>query len=74
MGRVEGLQEGVQMGRVEGLQEGVQMGRVEGLQEGKIDMAKNLLARGVSPDVIADSSGLSRSDIQSLIAREKDGE
>jgi predicted transposase/invertase (TIGR01784 family) len=53
-------------GRQEGLQEGLQEGIQEGLQRGKLEMAKNLLARGVSPDIIADSSGLSQSDIQSL--------
>jgi predicted transposase YdaD len=39
----------------------------QGRQEGKLEMAKDLLARGVSPDIIAASAGLSQSDMQSLM-------
>lgn len=41
----------------------------KGIQEGKADMAKKLLDSGVSPDIIAASSGLSLNDIQSLIGK-----
>jgi hypothetical protein len=42
-------------------------GHNEGEIKGKLDMAKNLLSRGVSPDVIAESSGLSIDDIRALM-------
>ncbi|MDR1514148.1 MAG: hypothetical protein LBS45_00500 [Synergistaceae bacterium] len=59
---------GRQEGRLEGRREGRREGQREGRQEGKLEMAKKLLARGISPDIIADSSGLSQNDIQSLMA------
>jgi hypothetical protein len=42
-------------------------GRQEGRQEGKEDMARNLLLNGVSPDIIAKSSGLPLTRIRSLV-------
>ena len=44
-------------------QEGLQ----QGLWTGKEEMAKNLLANGVSPDIIAKSAGLPLERIQSLM-------
>jgi predicted transposase/invertase (TIGR01784 family) len=46
-------------------------GEEKGKQEGKIEMAKNLLANGVSPEIIAKSSGLSVDDIHALIKKSK---
>ncbi|MDR0616830.1 MAG: Rpn family recombination-promoting nuclease/putative transposase [Synergistaceae bacterium] len=47
--------------------EGKEEGRKEGREEGKLEMAKNLLSRGVSPDIIAESSGLTPDAVQSLM-------
>lgn len=33
-------------------------GKIEGVLEGKIEMAKNLIKKGVSLDLIAEASGL----------------
>jgi predicted transposase/invertase (TIGR01784 family) len=46
-------------GEEKGRQEGREEGRQEGRREVIIEMAKNLLANGVSPEIIAKSSGLS---------------
>ncbi|MDR1509553.1 MAG: hypothetical protein LBS53_07935 [Synergistaceae bacterium] len=58
---------GRERGREEGRLEGRQAGRQEGRQEKALEMAQNLLAEGISPDVIAKTSGLSRNEIQSLV-------
>ncbi|MDR1732532.1 MAG: hypothetical protein LBR61_10625 [Synergistaceae bacterium] len=44
-----------------------QEGRIEGMQEGRQEMAKNLLADGVPPEIIAKSSGLSVEQVRSLV-------
>ncbi|WP_265043934.1 Rpn family recombination-promoting nuclease/putative transposase [Wolbachia endosymbiont (group A) of Scambus nigricans] len=46
----------------EGRQEGIQIGH----EKGKIEVAKNLLKAGVSIDLIAESTGLSHSEISQL--------
>jgi predicted transposase/invertase (TIGR01784 family) len=45
-------------GRVDGI--------AEGLSKGKMEVARNMLALGVSPDIISQSSGLSMDDIRRL--------
>ena len=52
----------IRMGREEGRAEG----RAEGIKEAKLETAKNLKARGISDDVIADCTGLSIELIHSL--------
>jgi hypothetical protein len=37
------------------------------LKEGKLEVARNLLARGDSPDIVAELSGLSREKIHELM-------
>jgi hypothetical protein len=39
----------------------------EGMERGKRDMAGNLLAEGVSQDIISKASGLSAEEIRSLM-------
>jgi predicted transposase/invertase (TIGR01784 family) len=50
-----------------GRAEGVEKGRAEGKREKATEMARNLLADGVSPEVIAKASGLSAAEIRSLM-------
>jgi predicted transposase/invertase (TIGR01784 family) len=45
---------------------GIKKGRIEGKAEGKIEMAKQLLQNGVGIDLIAQSSGLSKEQIEDL--------
>ena len=54
--------EGIAEGRAVGIAEG----RVEGKAEGKIEVALNLIAAGVSMDIIMQATGLSRNEIEKL--------
>lgn len=61
-GRDNGLLEGLKIGR----EEGIVAGREEGIKSKAKEMAKKLLAQGVSLSIIAESSGLSEDEIKSL--------
>jgi hypothetical protein len=52
---------------LEGIEKGIEKGRVEGIEEGKKEMARGLLSNGVSPDIIAKSSGLPMDAIKALM-------
>ena len=52
----------IRMGREEGRAEG----RVEGIKEAKLETAKNMKARGISDDIIAECTGLSIELVRSL--------
>ena len=61
-GRAEGLAEGLAEGRAEGLAEGREEGRAEGVME----TARNLKQLGLSLDMIAQATGLSHKELESL--------
>lgn len=61
-GRAEGLEEGRAEGRAEGLEEGLEQGRVEE----RMTNARNLKQLGVPVDVIAQATGLSQEEIDTL--------
>ena len=65
-GRQEGLEEGRQEGLEEGRLEGLEEGRLEGLQEGKYNMAKLLKDNGVQIQLIIQTTGLTREEIDLL--------
>jgi predicted transposase/invertase (TIGR01784 family) len=65
-GKIEGLEEGRQEGLEEGRQEGLEEGRLEGLQEGKYNMAKLLKDNGVQIQLIIQTTGLTREEIDLL--------
>jgi predicted transposase/invertase (TIGR01784 family) len=44
-----------------------QRGKDEGINEGKLELARNLLVRGISPDIIAESAGLPQEKIRELM-------
>ena len=52
--------------RQEGRQEGIQKGRQEGRQEGILETAKNFIKQGVSLDIIAKATGLSKGELAQL--------
>ena len=62
-GREEGRVEGREEGRVEGREEGREEGRTEGVvrgkHEGKLEVARRLIAKGMSPDEAAEVAGIS---------------
>ncbi|PHM66694.1 putative transposase [Xenorhabdus stockiae] len=49
-----------------GREQGRTEGRAEGKAEGKLETARALLQHGVSLDIIATSTGLSREEIEAL--------
>ena len=65
-GKIEGLEEGRQEGLEEGRLEGLEEGRLEGLQEGKYNMAKLLKDNGVQIQLIIQTTGLTREEINLL--------
>ena len=65
-GRQEGLEEGRQEGLEEGRLEGLEEGRQAGLQEGKYNMAKLLKDNGVQIQLIIQTTGLTREEIDLL--------
>lgn len=64
--KMEGLEEGRAEGHAKGLEEGRAEGREEGQQEERIKNARNLKKLGVSPDVIAQATGLGLEEIAQL--------
>ena len=52
--------------RAEGIAEGIAVGKAEGRVEGKVEVALNLIAAGVSMDIIMQATGLSRIEIEKL--------
>lgn len=69
-GIAEGLEEGLAKGRAEGLEkglaEGLAQGRAEGDKSAKLEIARNLLARGFSKDETAELTRLSLQELASL--------
>ncbi len=70
LGRNEGLElgrsEGLELGRSEGLKQGRSEGEASGRAAEKIEMAKALKDKGVAIDIIAETSGLSKEEIEKL--------
>ena len=62
-GREEGREEGISIG----LERGRATGREEGAYQTKLETARNLLSMGLSPEQVAQSTGLSLEIIQQLI-------
>jgi predicted transposase YdaD len=56
----------LQKGKTEGKAEGIAEGMAKGMAECQKNMAKSFLANGVSPEIVAKSSGLSLKKVLSL--------
>ena len=69
-GLKRGLAKGREEGRAEGLAKGLAKGREEGLAKGRaeerIEIARNMKAKGLPVDLIAECSGLSPEEIAKL--------
>ena len=50
----------------EAKEEGLEQGRTEGLEQGRLEMARTLKDKGISIDIIAEASGLSKEEIDKL--------
>jgi len=62
----EGREEGRKEGRAEGIQIGEQRGEQRGIQIGRMETAKNLLAMGLAPEVVAQGVGRTLEQIKEL--------
>lgn len=49
--------------------EGIEVGKAEGILKGKIEMAKALLNKGISLDVVSETSGLSKTELYKLLEK-----
>ena len=62
----KGLKEGREKGMAEGLAEGRAKGRAEGIKLRSIEIAKQMLAKGISPETVAECTGLTAEEINGL--------
>jgi predicted transposase/invertase (TIGR01784 family) len=65
-GMARGMAEGIVEGEARGIEKGKAEGIAQGIIEGKIEMVKEMCAQGISLDIIATVSGLSREIIAKL--------
>ena len=66
-GKAEGVAEGMAKGRAEGVAEGMAKGKAEGRKEGLFEVAKSLLASGMSVCDVSRHTGLSQAEIEELL-------
>ena len=52
--------------RLDGYDDGYDVGKAEGLEEGKKTIAKNFLKKGVSLEIVSESTGLSIEELENL--------
>ena len=71
-GRAEGEAKGRAEGEAKGRAEGEAKGRAEGEAKGRADTVRRMLARGLSPEQIAEYTDLSLDEIQTIKARMSD--
>ena len=64
--REEGIELGIEKGREEGREEGMTKGREEGREAGKKEVARKMKKMGISPEQIAEFTGLSQQEIEKL--------
>ena len=65
-GREEGRKAGREEGREEGRKEGQLKGREEGREEGKLEIARKMKAMGMDHTLIAQATGMEKTDIDNL--------
>jgi predicted transposase YdaD len=73
-GRMEGIERGIERGRMEGIEKGIEKGIERGIERGiekgrheaLLETAHRLLARGMSPEIVLETTGLERSELKRL--------
>ena len=53
-------------GMEEGMEKGMEKGKVEGKEEGRLEIARNLLAKGSTPEFVHDITGLDIGAVRNL--------
>lgn len=68
--KAKSLKEGIEAGKAQGLEEGkaqgLQEGKAQGMQQSKIEIAKKMLSKGMSLDLVVEMTGLSEEKIKTL--------
>jgi len=65
-GMEKGMQKGMQKGIEKGLKEGMEKGRKEGIGQERVEMARKMLAKGLSNETISEMTGFSKSELETL--------
>ena len=66
-GLLAGFQRGIEQGIEQGIERGIERGIEQGAYQNKLEIAQKLIARGYSLEEIADVSGLTIYQVQSLL-------
>jgi len=53
-------------GKKEGVEEGLAKGREQGREERTFQLARNMLAKGIAPDIVAEITGLAEEDVRAM--------
>ena len=53
-------------GRAEGLERGLEKGLKKGLEKGRLEIAANLLRKGMGPEEVVEVTKLSREEVETL--------
>lgn len=61
-----GIEQGIQQGIQQGIEQGIKQGIAQGAQLEKCDVARRMLTMGIDPSVIAASTKLTESEIETL--------
>lgn len=65
--RLEGTEEGFGLGLEKGKALGLEEGKALGMEKGKRDTARRMLAKGMTVELVADLTGLSVEQVQTLV-------
>ena len=64
--RAEGMEKGMEKGRVEGMEKGMEKGRVEGMEKGRVEVARQMLGKGLDISTICECTGLTEDEVKAL--------
>lgn len=63
----QALKEGFEEGIAKGIEQGIEIGVNKGKKENSYDIARKMKQKGLSVDMIAECTGLSKSEIEKLM-------
>lgn len=66
-GLEEGLAKGIAKGIEQGIEQGIEIGVNKGKKENSYDIARKMKQKGLSVDMVAECTGLSKSEIEKLM-------
>ena len=69
-GEERGVKKGVKQGIEQGIEKGIKTGFNQGKKIEKVEIAKRLIKRGIDLNIIAESTGLPREEIDELAVQE----